>query len=328
MPRLTRAVPVSGSAQSLSPWLDTWTLPPGTGTYASAVDTGKPAWWRAAWLRLLHGMSSRPGDGRRLSRIGVIPRGASLRVRPSPAIRRRPCRRTRAACALPARRSTRARGRRRASTVRPGQVVVELAGDEHLLRGRLHLVDELGGARRRRRSSLRKSGSPRVARSARVRSDSARSRSAGPACRARRTASASSRRRRRVEQAGGGELGGRRGAPDQGQVERGAGRLHPVVQPVEAAGPPGDVEAPQHDGQHGQHDDRPGHRAPHFLLLSRREDAAGRRFGDSGRSPSRGPRYPHHGPGRGVTGRCRPWCGRGRPSRRRSARSCATVPQS
>ena len=89
-----------------------------------------------------------------------------------------------------------------------GQVVVELAGDDRP-------AARPPRPRRRARSaplfpasSLRKSGSPRVARSARVRSDSARSRSAWSACLARRTASASSRRCRRVEQAGRGELGG------------------------------------------------------------------------------------------------------------------------
>ena len=85
-------------------------------------------------------------------------------------------------------------------------------------------------ARSRPRSRPARCGIParsRVARSARVRSLSARSRSAGSACRARRTASASSRLVAGSSMAGGGEIARPRSAPDQGQVERGAGRPRP-----------------------------------------------------------------------------------------------------
>src|SRR5690348_8089603 len=62
----------------------------------------------------------------------------------------------------------------------------------------------------------------------------------------------------RVEEPGGGQLQRHGTAPQQGRVERGAGRVQPGVQPVQAAGPPGDVHPDQQ--RHRDDDDDPGHR--------------------------------------------------------------------
>src|SRR5579875_894625 len=74
--------------------------------------------------------------------------------------------------------------------------------------------------------------------------------------------------RRRVEQPGRCQLQGHRAAPDQGEIQRRAGRLEPRVQPVEAAGPPGDVE-PQEDDDRDDDDNVGEHRNPPPPSVSR-----------------------------------------------------------
>jgi hypothetical protein len=124
---------------------------------------------------------------------------------------------------------------------RRGQVVVELAGHEHLMSGFLDPGEQLVGAFlaaqrgpevRLAEGGLQGPGQvtlgqvPRTVPAARAVYRGGQQQAGG-----------------RVEQAGTGQLLGHGAAPQQGGVKRGAGHVHAGVQPVDAARPPGHVHA-------------------------------------------------------------------------------------
>src|SRR6266581_8800546 len=208
MPRLTRAVPVPG-----------WGL---------TVDTREPRLINRDYLRPSYDQLRETGPGgglaaqrgaallgdervvhlEELGRAGLAGQAQQAGERPPPG--------------LPGRRD---------------HVVVELAGQEHLVRGRLDLGEELVGAflaaQRGPEVRLAERGAQRPGQVA-----------LGQVTRPVPTASAmhsggQQQAGSRVEQPGGGQLHGHRAAPEQGHVQGGASHVHSDVQPVDPAGPPG-----------------------------------------------------------------------------------------
>src|SRR6266571_111261 len=228
MPRLTRAVPVPG-----------WGL---------TVDTREPRLINRDYLRPSYDQLRETGPGgglaaqrgaallgdervvhlEELGRAGLAGQAQQAGERPPPG--------------LPGRRD---------------HVVVELAGQEHLVRGRLDLGEELVGpllaAQRGPEAGLAERGAQRPGQVA-----------LGQVARAVAAAGAVHRggqqqARGRVEQPGGGQLHGHRTTPQQGHVQGGAGHLDPGVHAVDPARAPGHVYPHQQCGRH--HDDDVGDHA-------------------------------------------------------------------
>src|SRR5229473_4453320 len=137
------------------------------------------------------------------------------------------------------------------------RVVVELAGQEHLVCGGFEFRERLVPAAPRRQAGpesrlaqRRPQGAGQIAFRPLVRP--ARTPCVGRAAR-------DGQAGRRVEQAAGGQFEGDGTTPDQRRVERGPRRLDPRVEPVQPPGPPRHVDADQdrghddddHAGQHG-----------------------------------------------------------------------------
>src|SRR5215470_12302851 len=139
------------------------------------------------------------------------------------------------------------------------RVVVELAGQEHLVGGGFEFGEGLVPAAARGQVGAE-------ARLAQRRPQGAREVALGPLVGlARRPCvvrgPGDEQARRRVEQAAGGQFERDGAAPDQRRVERGPRRLHPGVQPVQPARAPRHVDADQDRG-HDDDDDPAQHGTP------------------------------------------------------------------
>src|SRR5580704_13370283 len=132
------------------------------------------------------------------------------------------------------------------------QVVVELAGHEHLVRGLLNLGQQLVGAflaaQRGTEVGLAEGGPQRPGQVA-----------LGQVTRPFPAPRPEHRRGQqeaggRIEQPGGSQFLGHGTAPQQGHVQRDAGYVHPRVQPVDPSGPPGHVDPDEQRARDNQDD--------------------------------------------------------------------------